>query len=314
MPSIWLLCSCNEFFLRGNEPVATDPVVVTETFVQEALPLVDILWVVDDTESMSQELAALGDTAKKFVESLNGLELSWQLGLVTMDTSSGDSGILRGDPWILTPETDDAAAVFEETLNLDTSQTAQEAGFAAAVYALTRPAVDEDNRGFRRDGAALEVVFFSDGDDDGESDDELGRDALAAFLELLSDEAARSGEPAVASAIVGDVPSGCLDEFGQQALPGTAFVQAATETGGIVRSVCDPDLGPIVQQIGETGAVWPTFFPLQATPDPDTIRVEVDGVRADDGWALSIDPSGILFDLAPPADALIVVQYEVASW
>ena len=59
MPSIWLLCSCNEFFLSGDEPVAVDPVVVTETFVQEALPLVDILWVVDNTETMSQELQAL---------------------------------------------------------------------------------------------------------------------------------------------------------------------------------------------------------------------------------------------------------------
>ena len=312
MPSIWLLCSCNEFFLRGNEPVATDPVVVTETFVQEALPLVDILWVVDVTDSMSQELQALGATANEFVWALNGLELSWQLGLVTMDTSDGDAGVLRGDPWIVTPETDDAAAVFERTLALEPS-TGQEAGFAAAVYALTPPIIHQENRGFRRAGAALEVVFFSDGDDDGDSDAELGGDALGVFLDLLFDESARSGEPAVASAIVGDVPSGCFDDFGQQAVPGTAFTQAATETGGVVASVCEPDLGPIVHQIGETGAVYPTVFRLQATPDPDTIRVEVDGVRLDDGWALALDPAAIVFDVAPPADALIVVQYGVAS-
>ena len=309
MPSIWLLCSCNEFFLSGDEPVATDPVLVTETFVQEALPLADVLWVVDVTESMTPELQALGATAKEFVESLNGMQLSWQLGLVTMDTSGDDDGILRGDPWIVTPETDDAAAVFEQTLTLETSQTAQEAGFAAAVYALTEPVVDDENRGFRRDHAALEVVFFSDGDDDGDSDAELGGDALAMFVELLSEEEARSGEPAVASAIVGDVPSGCFDtETGQQALPGTAFAQAAIETGGIVRSVCDPDLGPIVQKIGETGAYWPTLFRLQARPDPDTIRVEIDGVRVDDGWSISLDPIAIEFDVAPPPDALIVVQ------
>src|SRR6187455_1629620 len=228
MPSIWLLCSCNEFFLHEDEPVAVDPVIVTETFVQEALPLADILWVVDVTESMTPELQALGATAKQFVESLNGMELSWQLGLVTMDTSGNDGGVLRGDPWIVTPETPDAAAVFEQTLTLETSQTAQEAGFAAAVYALTAPVADDENRGFRREHAALEVVFFSDGDDDGDSDAELGGDALTMFLDLLSEEEAASGEPAVASAIVGDVPSGCVDKkSGQQALPGTAFAQAA---------------------------------------------------------------------------------------
>ena len=314
MPSIWILCSCNEFFLNGDEPVAVDPVVVTETFVQEALPLVDILWVVDDTESMSQELQALGATASEFVDSLNGLELSWQLGLVTMDTSGTDDGILRGDPWIVTPETDDAAAVFEQTLALEPSASAQPTGFAAAVYALTPPVVDDENRGFRREHAALEVVFFSDGDDAGASDAELGGDALTMFLDLLSEEEAGSGEPAVASAIVGDVPSGCVDKkSGQQALPGTAFAQAADESGGIVASVCAPDLGPIVHQIGETGAVWPTIFRLQAQPDPDTIRVEVDGVQLDDGWSISLDPIAIEFDRAPPADALIVVQYEVAS-
>jgi hypothetical protein len=309
MPSIWLLLSCNEFFLNGKEPVADDPVVVTETFVQEALPLVDILWVVDSTDSMAQELQALGATANEFVGSLNELELSWQLGLVTMDTSDADAGVLRGDPWIVTPETDDAAAAFERTLGLEPSG-AQEAGFAAAVYALTAPLVHEENRGFRRAGAALEVVFFSDEDD--ASDEELGGDALGAFLDLLASESASSGEPAVASAIVGDVPSGCHDKSGQQALPGTAFAQAAAETGGLVESVCEPDLGPIVQQIGETGAVWPTVFRLQATPAPDTIRVEIDDVRVE-GWSLSLDPAAIVFDQAPPADARIVVQYEVAS-
>ena len=311
MPSIWLLCSCNEFFLNKDEPVAVDPVVVTETFVQDSLPLVDILWVVDVTESMSGELQALGANANEFVESLNGFELSWQLGLVTMD--SADDGILRGDPWIVTPETDDAAAAFEHTLALDISPGAQEAGFAAAVDALTPPRVDDENRGFRREHAALEVVFFSDGDDDGDSDAVLGGNALATFVDLLSDEAATSGEPAVAHAIVGDVPSGCFDEGGQQAVPGTNFAEAANETGGIVSSVCEPNLGPIVQKIGATGAVWPTLFRLQARPDPDTIRVEIDGVRLDDGWSISLDPLAIEFDQAPPADALIVVQYEVAS-
>jgi hypothetical protein len=313
MPSIWLLLSCNEFFLSGDEPVAVDPVVVTETFVQEALPAVDILWVVDVTESMSQELAALGATANDFVESLNGVELAWQLGLVTMDTSGNDAGILLGDPWIVTPETDDAAAVFERTLTLDTSKGAQEAGFAAALYALTPPVVDDENRGFRRDHAALEVVFFSDGDDDGDSDAELGADASAMFVDLLAAEEASSGEPAVASAIVGDVPSGCLDDAGQQAVPGTAFAEAANATGGIVASVCEWELGPIVEQIGETGAVWPTVFPLHARPDPDTMRVEIDGVDLDAGWSISLDPIAIEFEQAPPADALIVVQYEVAS-
>jgi hypothetical protein len=313
MPSIWLLCSCNEFFLSGDEPVAVDPVVVTETFVQEALPAVDILWVVDVTESMSQELAALGATANEFVESLNGVELSWQLGLVTMDTSGDEAGVLDGDPWIVTPETDDAAAVFERTLELETSKGSQEAGFAAALYALTPPVVDDENRGFRRDHAALEVVFFSDGDDDGDSDAELDGDAFAMFLDLLSAEEASSGEPAVVSAIVGDVPSGCLDDAGEQAVPGTAFAAAAEATGGIVASVCEWELGPIVEQIGETGVVWPTVFPLQARPDPDTIRVEIDGVGLEDGWSISLDPIAIEFEQAPPADALIVVQYEVAS-
>ena len=313
MPSIWLLCSCNEFFLRGDEPVAVDPVIVTETFVQEALPAVDILWVVDDTESMSQELQALGATADEFVESLNGFELSWQLGLVTMDTSGIDDGILRGDPWIVTPETDDAAAVFEQTLALDPSGSAQEAGFASVLYALTPPVIDDENRGFRREHAALEVVFFSDGDDDGDSDAELDGDGLAMFLDLLSEEAARSGEPAVASAIVGDVPSGCFGEGNQQAVPGTRFAEAAKATDGIVASVCALELGPIVQKIGETGAVWPTVFHLQARPDPDTIRVEIDDVQIDDGWSISLDPSVIEFEQAPPADSRIVVQYEVAS-
>ena len=50
-------------------------------------------------------------------------------------------------------------------------------------------------------------------------------------------------------------------------------------------------------------------FPLQTEPVPDSVRVEVDGERQDDGWA--VEAIAIVFDTAPSPGATIGVRYEV---
>lgn len=303
------LVGCNEFFINDREPVVTDPLVVTEVFEQQPLAKVDILWVVDTTQSMQGELVSLGEAGASFVDQVEGLGLAWQIGLVTMELGD-DAGQLRGDPWIITPHTSDPAAAFADACVLATSPKAGEAGFAAATLALTEPLASGANRGFRRTDAGLQVVFVSDGDDDGDSSALLGDAADQAFVDLLAEEAARTGREAQAHAIVGDVPDGCVGELGQ-ALPGEHFGSVAEATGGVLASVCEPDLDPLLAEIGSASAAWPSSFELQAVPVASTVRVAIDGARQDEGWTLA--GSTIVFDEAPEARALIEVQYEPAQ-
>jgi hypothetical protein len=314
-PSPWItlaaaLAGCNEFGLRGRDDTVVEPIVVEETFEQTALPEVDVLWVIDDTASMAAEQEALATAFGAFAAALDELGLAWQVGVTTTDVTTADAGALRGDPWILTPDTADLGAALAAAADVGTGGSAPEAGLGAAWLALTDPTASGANRGFRRSDAALHVVVVSDEDD--HSATILGDDPATAFLDFLDDERSRTERDAVFSAVVGDLPSGCAGDDGA-ALPGATYAEVADATGGTLGSVCSPDLAPVTQAIGEASASYPTTFELQAIPVAETLRVAVDGTRLDDGWNLQADPPAIVFDDAPPAGAEISVRYEVAS-
>lgn len=302
-------CTSESSLVKEGEEIR-EPVELEETFLQAPQSKVDILWVVDDTSSMADEHAALESAFAVFASTLSGLELSWQMGVITTDISGGDAGVLRGDPWILTPTLADLEAELQEAAAVGTDGSSPEAGLGAAFLALSEPLRSGDNRAFRRDDASLHVVIVSDTDDD--SADVLGDEPAAAFATFLAEEAERSGQPAMLSAMVGDAPDGCTWDGGS-AEAGARYLEVAAATGGAQASICSPDLSAVAANLGDLSAVWPDTFALQAVPDPDSVRVWVDDERLSDGFAVVTDPSQIVFDAPPAAGVEIRVRYEVAE-
>lgn len=298
----------------GLDPIDdTDPpvdlVAVTESFVQEPLPGVDVLFVVDDTASMAQEQAALAAEFGALAAMLDGLEVSWHAGVVTTDMSGADAGWLVGSPYVLTSATEEVTARFAEIVQVGTRGAAPEAGLAAALRALSLSGVNGPNAAFRRPDAALHVVFVSDADDG--SDVWLGEDPVGTFLTALDDEAARTGLPAVASAIVGDVPLGCVS--GRAVATAAYRYHAAVErSGGAAVSICDTSFEPILSAIGDVTVVWRTRFPLARAPLDGTVRVNVNDAPAED-WSLDLEPPAVVFATPPPASSWITVRYVVES-
>ena len=213
-----LLLGCNQYNLEDHDEDAVGRVLVEETFTQAALPAVDILFVVDSTGSMSEEQASFGAAAEAFVGELDALGLSYQLGVTTTDPE--DAGALVGRPWIVTGVDEDPAAALAAALAVGTDSPPPPAGLFAATMALAD--TQGLNRGFRRDDAALHVVFVSDGDDG--SDVWMAEDPVSSFEALLAAETARTGRSARASAVVGDTPDGCEGEGGS-AQPGTRYTE-----------------------------------------------------------------------------------------
>ena len=300
------LTGCNgDITLRPANEVVQEPIVVTERFEQTAEAQVDVLFVVDNTGSMAQEHEALADSFSALVTSLDAQGLSWQLGVITTDPASG--GMLRGDPWILTPASTDPAEVFAETVDVGTRGTVN-AGLANVGLALSPAALEDANRGFRRSEASLQVVVISDGDD--ASGPWLSTPVLDT-LTLLNDEATRTGRPAQLSAVVGDVPSGCTGENGT-ALPGTTYTEVAIQTQGVVASICQSDLGEVLASLGELAVEVDNTFVLAEEPE-SVRRVSVDDQRVDEGWALESSPPRIVFDEAPAAGSQVEVRYVLSS-
>jgi hypothetical protein len=298
---------CTEFSLRGDQEPARPQVEVTETFAQAPLPRVDVLWVIDDTPSMAGARAALQLGLVGFLDALDAADLAWQVGVTTTDLHRELPGMLVGDHWILTPGMDGAEAALIATLSLPTGQEPT-GGLGAAALAIGPELAAGANRGFRRDDAALHVIVVSDSDDQSEA--VLGDDPVGAYRERMSDEADRTGRSALLSAIVGEPEVGCAGPSGT-ALPGDRYAQLARELGGALGSVCDADLSPVLSRLIDVSAEWPTRFPLQARPRPDSARVWVSGDRVDAGWSLDLDEPALVFDAPPAPGAEIGIRYEV---
>lgn len=299
-----LLAGCNQYNLEDPDDDAAERVLVEERFTQAPLPALDVLFVVDSTGSMAEEQASFGAVAAEFVGALDTLGLSYQLGVTTTDPERG--GELVGRPWIVTGEAEDPVTALAAALAVGTSSAPPAAGLFTATLALTD--TEGLNRGFRRSDAALHVIFLSDGDD--ESDAWMAEDPVSAFGTFLAAEADRTGRSARASAVVGDLPDGC-EGSGGTAQAGERYAAVAEASGGEIASICAAEFVDVARALGAAAVDWQTRFVLQAVPVAGTVVVDVDGARQAEGWSLDEAGPAVVFDVAPAADAEIVVQYQV---
>ncbi len=305
---------CVDYGVSDDDEQARDSLVIEEQFTQAAAPMVDVLWVIDNTASMSREQATLAEAFAGFVSALEDEQVAYQLGVVTTDVSGDDAGVLQGVPWIVTPEQDDPVQAFAEAVQVGLEGAGPEAGLAAAWLALTEPLITTANRGFRRPGSLLHVVVVSDSDDHSESALEPwladGQSPAEFFQDFLAAEAEASGLAPIFSAVAGDVPGGCYGLAGR-ALPADEYREVVTATQGVFASICAGDMAPVVEGLGAASLIYSDSFELKAVPLPDTISVWVDGERQLQGWTWQAEPSALVFELAPVADASVRVRYTV---
>lgn len=291
LPLLALLCGCSEqglvklersdLFTQGGEEVSAD-----------------ILFVIDDSASMSEEQARLGDNFSAFVDVLAGTYADWQIGVVTTDPD--EQGALRSP--ILTPDTPELDAAFTAAVAVGTEGSRDEQGLLTSALAVN-PSV---NPGLVRGASALNVLFVSDEDDHSPQDVDL-------YLSVLASSAGSGGFRA--HALVGDLPEGCVSGT-SAADAGSRYLEAASATDGWSDSICADDYSTLLARVGLDVAGWDTTFYLDRVPDPTTLKVTVDEVeipeRAEDGWQYSPGDNAVIFygNAVPRPGMVIEISYQ----
>ncbi|MBM4368949.1 MAG: VWA domain-containing protein [Deltaproteobacteria bacterium] len=240
----------------------------------------DILWVLDDSGSMTEEQALLAARAASFASPLSAAELPYRLAV----TTTSGTGVLLGE--LITEETADPSASFVAAIEAAGIEgEREESGFASALLAA-----DPANNDFAREEADLEVVIYSDEDDHSELDP-------SEFLADLGD--LHPGRSVVVSAVVGDPPTGCASATGA-ADPGDNYLAAQAESGGAKESICTADTDGMLERLAHLVLGLRTEFFLSALPLLDSMEVTVDGVvvprRDQDGWRYDGGDNSIIFD------------------
>ncbi|MDG1479680.1 MAG: hypothetical protein P8R54_08815 [Myxococcota bacterium] len=313
-----------------------------DTFYQSATDMVDILWVIDNSLSMSDEQAEVASKFGEFIESIEATGLDFHVGVITTDMESTEigRGQLLGDPTYLTRDDDDYIAAFQDRIQVGIQGSDREKGLDAAITALTEPIVSSSNAGFLRDGAVLSIIFVSDENDCTDRGALDGYDEATACYEYSEDlvpifdlieeyDAIKPDEDrTLISAIVGpEITENCGG-----AVPGFRYQTMADAFGGITGNICQSSFSDIMERLGLQASGMLSSFQLTYFAVEDTLevyindtsvpgeQVELDGetwvqISEDttNGWSYDETYALIYFhgDAVPPREATIKVDYEV---
>ncbi len=252
-----------------------------DEFEQLGKPKVDILFVMDNSCSMSEEQTSIASNFQAFIQFADSQGLDYQLGVTTTDVDlGGEMGRLvhatgPDTPFagpvankVVTPQSlPSPESLFALNIQRGINGSAFEQGLEGAYEALSNPLIFSDNAGFLRPDAVLSIIFISDEEDQSPQ-------ALDFYVNFfLSIKGFRNTNLFSASAIVGDDPGGCAT-----ASSGSRYVATANRTGGVFQSVCTSDWSHALEDLSTTAFGFKSRFFLTNQPVIATIEVYIDGV------------------------------------
>ncbi|MBI2891814.1 MAG: VWA domain-containing protein [Nitrospirae bacterium] len=249
--------------------------------------LVDILWVIDDSGSMSQEQKNLASNFDAFFTQLQAMGLDYHLGVTTTDCDvSGNCGALRSlasGAKYLAPSTPNAKSEWATLSTPGTWGSAFERPLLAAREALSSRVTDGKNAGFRRSGASLVVILVTDEIDQSWEGSytysyTAGATSPQLFIDFLAAQAATvfaiTGDPADAFSAGGcSSTNGSADE-------GNSVIEVAQATGGAWASICSGTFAPTLSLISQAVGTAASQFKLARPAVPSRIRVFVEDIEA----------------------------------
>ncbi len=280
---------------------ADDP-VNTDEFQQLETPEVDILFVIDNSCSMSEEQTSLASNFDAFIQFADSQALDYRIGVVTTDVDgcpspapaqrpnslaqgqcgyfadgNGDGSQMNPNWRLITPdEQPSATQAFSAIVSQGINGSGTERGLEAAYLALSSPVITGWNNGFLRTNAYLALIFLSDEEDQSSN-------AVDFYVNyFLAIKGFRNTNLFSASAIVGDVPGGCAT-----AEAGSRYAATAERSGGIFESICTADWAQSLQNLGLSVFGYKSRFFLTNQPVAGTVEVIVDGVPVD-----AVGPAG----------------------
>jgi hypothetical protein len=236
-----------------------------DRFVQQNMPKVDVLWLVDNSSSMGEEQQGIADNLPVFLDFFLESGLDYHIGVISTDMEDPDhQGRLQKAGWnsYITPETVDPVTVLAAMTTLGVLGSGDEKG-RDPIFAALDHHRDAYNHGFYREDASLHVVAISDEEDSsqGISEDE--------FLQWMKD---LKGDPerVTFSSIVSPAPvcPGAND-------PGVEYIRYTEALGGIFWPICDRDWATVLEALGTQATALSVEFPLSAIPVPETLEVVV---------------------------------------
>ena len=272
----------------------------TDLFEQPINGATDILFALDWSGSMSDNIGNVQSNFGVFVTTLASMDADYQVAVVTDDDGCIEypSGT---QPWIdNTLALSDQQDIFDTMVNDGSPGSNTERAFMLLEAALKTSNISTGgcNEGFYREDATLALVGVSD-------EPEQSTNPYSYYISLFQGLKS-SSDDVVMHAIGGDYPGGCSG-----AEPYTGFYEATVATGGVFLSICATDFGSHLETLAEGSVSDLSSFELTAYPVVGTIEVTVNGIPSTIGWSYAATDNSIVFDddYIPEGGSTVEVAY-----
>ncbi len=268
-----------------------------DSWEQEEIPVLDILWVIDNSGSMASHQSNLSTNISYFMNNFIQLGVDYNMAVITTDRHNFAQ--------IITNQDANAVTLLAQSVVTGTYGSGIERGIQMAYDSLS----DSNYAGlggvFFRQDAKLVVIFVSDEPDHSHAT----WTSYTSFFDQL--------KPAgnfIPFGIIGDPPSGCGGGGWQGAMYGAGYFELIKHYGGSWYSICETDWGTQLQSLGNQVVTQSRFTLSESDPVEETINVFVDGQQLEEGWSYDSASNQVVFeaDYIPEPGETIRVEY--ALW
>ncbi len=265
----------------------------SETYQQKSQGILDLLVVIDNSGSMSQEQKNLSTKLEPILNYVN--DANWQIGVVTTDPKDPclRELIKKGDA--------DVNQKFASAIQAGTNGNGNERGILQAVTGLSC-----SNSPWLRAKSTVAVLIVSDEDNCSNNGSDCGNNPYNKET-YLTDYLADIREVGVDARVYGlfHIPGTKCSSADYE---GTQYKKAVDATNGVAGSICANDYTSTLNQISQDVAtILKSQFELAYLPDQGSLKVYVNDVLVEAGYNL-VDKI-VTFEQAPADGATIRFDY-----
>jgi hypothetical protein len=238
----------------------------TDVFEQEEIRKSDILFVIDNSCSMSQEQDLMSENMETFVEKLVLSEVDFQAAVITTDDISPVGGVMSGDDF-------DVVSQLAAAVDVGNGGGSTEIGQQMAMEAIDINGTLSPGK-FVREDAFLSIVIVSDEDDASPLTDVEYYD----FFMTIKDPDMFAWHSVVGTGVLPPDPAIC-----NPSATGYRYMDQSLYTYGVVLDIC-ADWGDSLTVLAESSYRIEDTYLLTRDAIPTSIKVSVDGVELTEGW------------------------------
>jgi hypothetical protein len=238
----------------------------TDVFEQEEIRKSDILFVIDNSCSMSQEQDLMSENMETFVEKLVLSEVDFQAAVITTDDTSPVGGVMSGDDF-------DVVSQLAAAVDVGNGGGSTEKGQQMAMEAIDINGTLSPGK-FVREDAFLSIVIVSDEDDASPLTDVEYYD----FFMTIKDPDMFAWHSVVGTGVLPPDPAIC-----NPSATGYRYMDQSFYTYGVVLDIC-ADWGDSLTVLAESSYRIEDTYPLTKDAISTSIKVSVDGVELTGGW------------------------------